>query len=136
MGDSALLSYLVLGTVVGGLLGVGLHTIQYLNRPAWVRPEHSWHAYFAVGSVAGLTVVLVAPALGWTVPEWDLVVVALLGACVGGGELASRYRDEPTKAIFTRPAMLYIALNAVAAMAAFPLEVRPKRGDRRAVLGG
>ncbi len=33
----------------------------------------------------------------------DYMAVALLGVLVGVGELISRYRDEPTRALFARP---------------------------------
>ena len=111
----------LLGIILGGLVGVGIHTVRYLNRPAWAHPTRSWHKSFAVGSLAGLSVAILAPAFGWTVPEWEWVLVALLGAFVGMAELASRYRDEPTKALFTKPAMLYMSLNALASVAALPL---------------
>src|ERR1044071_9380997 len=44
-----------------------------------------------------------------------------IGVLVGVGELVSRYRDAPEHAIRTTPALLYIALNAVAAVAALAL---------------
>lgn len=53
---------------------------------------------------------------------WDIVVdfvmVALLGAAVGLGELVSRYRDAPLSAVRSLPALLYLALNAGAAVLA------------------
>jgi hypothetical protein len=56
----------------------------------------------------------------------DYVAVALLGVLVGAGELVSRYRDEPTRALLARagglvPATLYVAINALAALAALKL---------------
>jgi methyl-accepting chemotaxis protein len=50
-----------------------------------------------------------------------LVLVAALGAAVGIGELASRYRDEPAKAILSVPATIYVLLNATAAILALVL---------------
>lgn len=51
----------------------------------------------------------------------DYIIVALLGALVGIGELVSRYRDAPARAIVTGPAFLYTGLNAVAATVALAL---------------
>jgi hypothetical protein len=51
----------------------------------------------------------------------DFIAVAMLGALVGGAELTSRYRDAPWKALYTRPALLYIVLNLAAAALALAL---------------
>lgn len=51
----------------------------------------------------------------------DFAVVALLGALVGGGELVSRYRDAPARALYTLPALVYIALNIAASVIALAL---------------
>ncbi len=51
----------------------------------------------------------------------DFTAVALLGALVGIAELASRYRDEPWDALYTWPALLYVALNAAASLLALGL---------------
>jgi hypothetical protein len=51
----------------------------------------------------------------------DFVAVALLGALVGGGELVSRYRDAPQAALYTWPALIYIALNVIASVLALAL---------------
>jgi len=51
----------------------------------------------------------------------DYVVVALLGALVGGGELIARYRDAPARALHNLPAYSYVALNALASLAALKL---------------
>jgi hypothetical protein len=51
----------------------------------------------------------------------DFAAVALLGALVGGGELVSRYRDAPQSALYTRPALVYIALNVAASVLALAL---------------
>jgi len=48
----------------------------------------------------------------------DGILAALLGALVGVGELNSRYRDEPRRAIINLPALLYVGINAVAAAVA------------------
>jgi hypothetical protein len=49
------------------------------------------------------------------------VVVALLGAAVGIGELLARYEDQPAYPLRTRPGVFYIVLNAAAAVGAYAL---------------
>lgn len=44
----------------------------------------------------------------------EAILVALFGAAVGMGELASRYRDAPAAALRTSAAYLYVGLNALA----------------------
>ena len=51
----------------------------------------------------------------------DYVAAAMLGGLVGAGELSSRYRDAPGRALYTRPALLYILLNIAASVAALAL---------------
>lgn len=51
----------------------------------------------------------------------DYVAVAFLGALVGGAELVSRYRDAPARALYNWPAVIYIALNVGASLAALAL---------------
>ncbi|HUE02105.1 MAG TPA: hypothetical protein VMR62_21225 [Bryobacteraceae bacterium] len=51
----------------------------------------------------------------------DYLLVAILGAAVGGAELVSRYRDAPYIALRTRPAWLYLSLNVAAAALALML---------------
>jgi hypothetical protein len=46
----------------------------------------------------------------------DGIVVFLVGAVVGIGELIARYRDEPRRAITTRPAILYVVINGLASV--------------------
>ena len=45
----------------------------------------------------------------------DYLIVVALGASVGIGELVSRYRDAPVRALRNRPAFIYIGVNAAAA---------------------
>lgn len=58
---------------------------------------------------------------------WDSVVgtrscvVFLFGGLVGVAELVSRYRDDPFRAMRSRPALLYVAVNAMAGVAALEL---------------
>lgn len=56
----------------------------------------------------------------------DYAAVALLGMLIGVGELVSRYRDEPLRALLARqggavPAVLYLAINSVGSLAALRL---------------
>lgn len=51
----------------------------------------------------------------------DVVIVAVIGATVGAGELTSRYRDAPARALLCGPALLYMAINAGASCAALSL---------------
>jgi len=45
----------------------------------------------------------------------------VLGVVVGIAELVSRYRDAPKEALYTRPALLYVALNLAASVLALAL---------------
>jgi len=51
----------------------------------------------------------------------DFLAVALLGALVGAGELVSRYRDDPLRALRSLSAVLYVTFNIIAALAALAL---------------
>lgn len=53
------------------------------------------------------------------IPTWlDWAAVAFLGGLVGTSELVSRYKDSPTAALFSRPAIFYVAINAAASVLA------------------
>src|SRR5215207_9784397 len=52
---------------------------------------------------------------------WYYVVVGLLGAAVACGELVSRYRDAPVRALWTWSAALYVLLNVAASLAALAI---------------
>jgi hypothetical protein len=52
---------------------------------------------------------------------WDFLLVGVLGAFIGAGELVSRYRDEPSH-VFKAPATYaYLVLNISAALAGLGL---------------
>jgi hypothetical protein len=51
----------------------------------------------------------------------DLLVVASIGLLVGTGELISRYRDAPVRALCSPPALVYVSVNLLAACAAYGL---------------
>jgi len=87
------------------------------------------------GGIAGVVFLFLATQLGWEVPDWNWLVVAAIGSAVAVGELASRYRDEPTKAIFSLSAGIYVLLNASAAMLALVIG-RSTMGWGTAVSGG
>jgi Big-like domain-containing protein len=59
----------------------------------------------------------------WANIDWPLVLATCLGAGVGVGELISRYRDDPLRAVWTRPAAMYVAINALAAFVALKLVI-------------
>lgn len=49
---------------------------------------------------------------------FDWLAAAALGALVGAGEIVSRYRDAPRKALETAPAAVYLLVNLSASVAA------------------
>ena len=49
---------------------------------------------------------------------WYLLTF-LIGAFVGITEILSRYRDEPWKAAFSQPGVLYMAVNGLVSTGAF-----------------
>src|SRR3982750_2744912 len=51
----------------------------------------------------------------------DYLIVVAIGASVGIGELVARYRDDPTRALGSFPALIYVVLNAAAAAGALAL---------------
>jgi hypothetical protein len=51
----------------------------------------------------------------------DYLFVFLIGAIVAVGELTSRYKDDPTKAIISVPAGIYLAVNGLASVTALAL---------------
>ena len=57
--------------------------------------------------------------MDWSWLDWPAVL--LLGGVVGASELISRYRDDPRTAIKSWPAILYIAINSAASVAALGL---------------
>ncbi len=49
---------------------------------------------------------------------WRYIAVLYIGGLVGVGELVSRYRDAPERALRSSAAILYVAVNALAGVAA------------------
>lgn len=74
--------------------------------------------------LAALGLVLLA-VLRYFFPGFPIsyALVFGIGVLVGVGELVSRYRDAPEQAVRTKPAVIYVLLNALAAVAAFVLVV-------------
>lgn len=77
-----------------------------------------------LGVMAGLLVLALLLAGPHTWPAWLKLVTANLlafgfGAAVGAAELVARYRDDPAHALKSRPARLYMLVNAVVGWAAF-----------------
>jgi hypothetical protein len=60
------------------------------------------------------------PQFPWaTLAPW--IVVGMLGGALGMAELISRYRDAPTVALRTWPAIVYMAINVGASVGAYGL---------------
>jgi hypothetical protein len=111
----------VLACLIGALLGWLVYQMRYQNRQLVNQPRrHRW-PYILGGTLVGLFVIVMAPRSGWTLPDWDWILVGLLGGTVGIGELLSRYRDAPIKALLSPPATAYVLLNAAAAVLALVL---------------
>lgn len=52
---------------------------------------------------------------------WYIVLAGILGATVGTSELVSRYRDEPSQALRSPPALMYLILNALVSVSVYAL---------------
>jgi hypothetical protein len=107
--------------LIGVGVGIGYVAINYGARPASARSGTQMLCWILL--FGGIGVVLYLGRLKGVLvdPPPDFVAVAAVGGLVGISELVSRYRDEPTKALFTMPAVLYVALNATAAILALGL---------------
>ena len=109
--------FMLAGAAFAGLF----RYIRFLNRPQATTRVRSITLYIVVGAVGGAGFFMITQRFGWSAPHWDWILVAALGGAVGLGELASRYRDEPIKAILSIPATIYVLLNAIAAILALAL---------------
>jgi hypothetical protein len=67
---------------------------------------------------AGLGVLALASAIAGHFVYRRFIIAVLIGALVGTGEIVSRYRDAPERALWTMSALLYILINAAASCAA------------------
>jgi hypothetical protein len=113
------------GWLLAGLLGVGIG-LAYVTMTYGARPASARSGAQIVSSIllfGGIGVVVYLGRLQGNLQPLppDAAAVAAIGALVGISELVSRYRDEPTRALFTMPALLYVALNAVAGLLALGL---------------
>ena len=111
----------VMAAALGALLATAYIAIVYRRRPQWARSVTMAIVTIALGIVVGVVGLALSRRFGWTFPDWDWVAVAALGASVGAGELVSRYRDAPMRALLTTPAVFYISVNGAAAVAALAL---------------
>ncbi len=123
--------YLTYGTNL--LLGLvfGFVWVWLVNRQ---KPNHRWFSYQSVSYIlvsavfANLILIL---ARGFGLLEFqplnDFITAMsyfaafVLGSSFGVSELISRYRDEPRRALFSWAALLYIFVNALAAVFALNL---------------
>jgi hypothetical protein len=121
MDDLLLDGQSVLAALAGAAIAVALVLANYSYRPKRLRSYRAAIALTLVGAVAGLSWSVLRRAYAWQFPGWDWVIVALLGAGVALGELVSRFRDEPTRAVFTLPAFVYMSVNGLAAVAALAI---------------
>jgi hypothetical protein len=78
---------------------------------------HSVIVPTAAGTDAAPAVTDFLTQYGWL--PW--VIVALIGAATGTTEIVAKYRDEPSRALTTKPAILYIVINALASVIALAL---------------
>jgi Bacterial Ig-like domain (group 2) len=83
---------------------------------AWLTSNLQTLLVVAVGLV-------ILALLGFFFPGFPIsyALVFGIGVLVGVGELVSRYRDAPEQAVRTKPAVIYVLLNATAAVVAFVL---------------
>ena len=78
-----------------------------------------WRAWPAsVRAVLGLLLVALAAAIAGHFIYRRFIAAFLIGALVGIGEIVSRYRDAPERALWTMSAMLYVLINAGASCVA------------------
>ncbi len=69
-------------------------------------------------AAAGLIVLALLSAIAGYFIYRRFIIAFLIGALVGTGEIVSRYRDAPERALWTMSALLYILINAAASCAA------------------
>lgn len=123
-------SYGMAGTVVAGLggivcviasIGFGFRLLRLLAAGRAIADEQIDYAsivtlVLVTLALIGVGLILLSGTLAavsqdaaWLVAY---VVVFLAGGSVGAAELISRYRDKPTRAISTAPAVFYVIINA------------------------
>ena len=120
--DDVMVMKLSFDWIIWSLVGIGLGVcyviVNFSERPASARSGVQMVAWILLGGTLGVAVYQMWLTKLLELPHPDWIAVAAIGATVGVGELVSRYRDEPAKAVFTLPALLYVALNAAASLLA------------------
>ena len=108
----------IIWAVVGLGFGICYVIVNYSERPASARSGIEMMTWILLGGTVGVAAYQLSVQSYLRLPHPDWIAVAAIGGIVGVGELVSRYRDEPAKAMFTLPALLYVGLNASAALMA------------------
>lgn len=75
------------------------------------------HPDTATGLVVFLLLAVITAIAGQFI-YWRYIAVLYIGGLVGTGELVARYRDAPERALRSSAAILYVAVNALAGVAA------------------
>jgi hypothetical protein len=109
--------WLIWGTVGVGV-GIAYVVINFGARPAFARSGIQMLCLILMFGTIGVLLYIGRINGSYRGIEVDYVAVACIGGLVGIGELVSRYRDEPSKALLTIPAVIYVAVNAAAAVIA------------------
>ena len=107
--------------LVGSGAGALLMFLGYVFLvPRWERSTRKLSVLVSVGSLVGAVVggLVVQASLR---PSVDWVVVFALGASFGVGELLTRYRDAPARALLTGSGGVYIVVNGFASVVALAL---------------
>ncbi len=101
---------------------------------AALRRDRWWRAALAVLILAGLIYVVwfflhqsVTARQILRDHGWYMLLSGVLGVSVGTSELVSRYRDEPTQALRSVPALTYLGLNALVSVCVYGLLTRYAR---------
>jgi hypothetical protein len=98
--------------------------IYFLLVPEWQRAKQSrsvrgW--IVVVGAMGGVVTLLIVRGGGSAIPSIDWTTAFLLGGAVGIGELLTRYRDAPTRALISGAGGVYVLVNAGASVGALAL---------------
>lgn len=119
--DNLLIYDYSLAAGLGAFLGAFVRVFRLLNRPASILLGRNRWLYVACGAIAGILVLAIMRRNDWSLPGPDWTIAGLIGMAVAIGELTSRYRDEPIKALFSIPALVYVLINAGASVIALSL---------------
>jgi hypothetical protein len=110
-------NHVLVGSGAGALLMLLAYAFLV---PRWERSTRKLSVHVSVGSLVGAVVggLVVHASLR---PSVDWVVVFALGASFGVGELLTRYRDAPARALLTGSGGVYIIVNGFASVLALAL---------------